>query len=255
MMNKCILLGVLLTAAMVASAQNLSVNEEIARLEAITAKCDALYVGQMELAVLVDKLPIREFDPITPKMRNVTRKSSAVEKSALDKLVSIRTSCDQLWDEFSPGISTKATSIAAIAALVDLRDGKTTFGEYARNLEASRRKNIENMNRLRRDEQERKRNHQEELNRTLSLSCIVNSAGPLNGVEFQYAINEVSQTVFANRGQGAPSNIVIGPTAISFHQKDSVVSISRSTGRFDISSPEYGALVSGQCQVITARRF
>lgn len=244
-----VIASALLLFALHVRAQDQSAAEVINRSQVASIKCDALYIDEVSLAVLDGKIPVKAGDEITAAMHRLNRKPNATEAKAISKLLDIRRKCFQFYEEGIPGLSSKPFPMEQIALLERLRDGKTTFGGYALALQRAKDKLAEFV----RNEFERLSKQEAEQNRVLSLSCIVESKDQTNGVEFQYVFNEAKNTVWASRGAAAPSDLSIGPTEISFKQKDATVSISRSTGRFSIV--DHPLVISGTCQKITERRF
>jgi hypothetical protein len=88
---------------------------------------------------------------------------------------------------------------------------------------------------------------------SLSLTCSISSPPEAAGLEFQYVVSASQQTITANRGGAAPTDVYIGPTEIRFHQGTISVSISRTTGRFTFGSAL--AMFVGTCQPAGAPKF
>lgn len=78
------------------------------------------------------------------------------------------------------------------------------------------------------------------------MSCIMDSEG-LRGIEAQIEIDPNSKTVWSSRGSGPPKDLEISPTAYSFTQGASQVTISRTTGTY--SSVNAGLIINGHCVV------
>jgi len=78
------------------------------------------------------------------------------------------------------------------------------------------------------------------------LSCIMETEG-LRGIETQIEIDPNTKTAWASRGNGSPKDLEISPTAYSFAQGASQVTISRTTGTY--ASVNSGLTINGRCIV------
>lgn len=87
----------------------------------------------------------------------------------------------------------------------------------------------------------------------LFLSCIADTPAELRGIETQYKINLAESVAYASRGAGQPKNVRIDDTQVWFEQGDMIVSISRATGNYSVTSNSLA--VSGRCERITSVRF
>lgn len=226
-------------------------------------KCVAAYMSDQEIRVLVGKMTLLSGEKVTPAMLALNRKATPIERKALEKYISQSNRCaDAYFQALNlPPINWNDPDLQTILPpQLKLRDGQITFADYARWEIKSKReweRSQKEREVLKRQVAEQERRRQEELSRPITLSCIVDMQGisgtipRMNGVEWQYQINEAAQTIWASRGT-APTEIRISPTEISFKQGDQAVSIGRSTGRIAIIG---GILGTGQCQTITQRQF
>jgi hypothetical protein len=239
--------------------------------QALTAaeKCGVVLVSDQEIGVLVGKMTLNAHEKVTPAMLALNRKATPKERKAIEKYILGERRCanDFFQATKMPPLDMNDT---ALQQEERLRDGQITFADYARG-EVKAQKETERIIKAQKEteriikdieakerqvaEQERRR--QEELNRPITLSCIVDMQAisgniPRIGIEWQYQINEAAKTIWASRGV-APTEIGIGPTEISFEQGDQSVSISRNTGRIFLIGG--GLLGTGYCQTITQRKF
>ena len=236
-------------------------------------KCFALLMNDQEIKALVGKMTLdaNENAKVTPAMLALKRRATPKERKAREKYIIESGRCGDEYiraGNMAPFDRTTPEYQSYLQPLLNLRDGQITFADYAREEVKAQKETeriIKEFQRLQKDREakerqaaEQERRHQEELNRPITLSCLVDmqpigvNIPRINGVEWQYQINEAAQTIWASRG-AIPTKIRIGPTDIYFVQDDQSVSISRNTGRISLMS---GRLIAtGICQTITQRKF
>ena len=91
----------------------------------------------------------------------------------------------------------------------------------------------------------------------IALTCKLTPTGAnsvMGEVEFQYVIDSKSNAAYASRGNGRPTDVLISPSQIVFKQADTTVTISRVSGRADISS-NLGVLFTGTCAPMGKPQF
>lgn len=207
-----------------------------------------------QLDVLRTKLPIVDAN-VTPNMLKNHSKPTPNEAKVIQLFFKKKIECAARWGAVLGGNESLTEQKSSAygnpyqmhAIIAYLMTGFITYSEYAKWLTAE----TERVNNLVKTTEENARKESP----ILFLTCRNERPGIYFGEEIQYQIDLANQLVFANKGSAQPTDVRVSTTEIAFRQGENSASISRTSGRFDISSQGSGVLIAGQCQQITKRQF
>jgi hypothetical protein len=190
------------------------------------------------------------------------RKPTAVEVIALRLLFAARVRCDAAVDrgiakmlESQPAKSPLwfHTSIhEQLSTLALLMNGYVTYRDLLDWQKAKTDESLREAEATKKKAAEEAQNAQARQNLVL-LTCIGERPEMARGIEFQYRIDQQNNSVWASRGSGAPRDVRVGDSEITFYQAESRVTISRLTGLFSIVTGSVA--FTGRCTRATSRAF
>lgn len=198
-----------------------------------------------QLDVLRTKMPILDAN-VTPNMLKNHSKPTPNEAKVIQLFLKKKIECYERMIGGNASLTEQKCTVHGNpyemdAIIAYLMTGFITYSEYGKWLTAAQ-------------EAARKEKPRKESS-LLFLTCRNEQPGDYFGAEIQFQIDLANQLASANRGPAQPSDVRVSNTEIVFRQGENSVSISRTSGRLDISSPGVGLIFAGQCQQIAKQQF
>jgi hypothetical protein len=247
-MSKCEVLAasvLVLWMPAIGVAQEPTPLRNLPALKSILQDCEQKFADP-RFAAIHGKVPF--LTPETTTTMRLDVKPNPTELAALRALLPLVIDCDLKAGSDVSGEQRSVTlsSLAqppAVGALALLASGRITYAEHATLLQGWQRRMTA--------EYEAKVNEQS----TLTLSCVIQNLPPSvaqhKGLETQYIVDLIRQTVRGSRGPEPPKNVRITPTEISFNEAEMYTTISRATGRFTATSYGSGLVIREHASLFT----